>query len=524
MLSQIKIKNYSLIGQCEIVSGARSIAITGETGSGKSLILDPIYWALGHKPRGTELGATEKSYIELVFILNGSSKVFYKELHKKKYSYKIGAEKTSKSTFESELNKLVSFYGQFSQIKLRQSDFLLSLIDQYGSHSELVNACNAKYLALVAINKRLADCKYSPQRYEELLELNTRHETLSSLELSFEQILELENKLKLYENATTIKSELELSKQLCDEMVNKGSRLKTILEAIGDPKLSNILQLLTTSTTCLEELNFELKDHVRDFNFEPHELLVLEEKMNQVNELCRKFNINLDFLPEFINSTAREFSELEQARQEYDILLKEVARCNDDYFQASKKLSLSRNAVKTSLVQAIENDLKLVGIDYGRFDIELEHSSTQIRSLGGDRVKFLASTDPSRDLGELTKTLSGGELSRYLLVLTLQVASAANTGTMIFDEIDTGISGSAARTVGSYLQSMAKQKQIITITHLPQVAAKAELQLGVHKTLVNEQYTTEVKVLNKDERVTAIAAMMSGELNEASIKAAETLL
>lgn len=548
MIKQLSIQNYVLIDDLKIDFHHAFTAITGETGAGKSILLGALNLLLGKRADlSALLNKERKCILEIRIEVNDDLEgVFdHYELDFDRESI-LRREISPSGKSRSFINdtpvtldvmkdmgqRLIDIHSQHQSIQIQNPQFRLDLIDRYSSNDRIRKDYLMRYETYLSNQKLLQDLiekKESFQKKKDFLEF--QFDELDALQLQEDEKEKLEEENNLFQNNELIKSKLsQINTQLSsgdNTLIDQIGRLK---ESFSDLKsylteVSELSDRLNSSYLELQDIANEIEMANESFSFDQERLSYVEERLSEIYRLCHKHNI--DTTSELIELRAKLEMELQNSlNSDFDIktLENELSMQVEGLEEIAKELSNTRVKVLKELEDEIQNCLGRSGIPNANFQIRHQYAET-FTSNGKDEFEFWFSANKGVELQLLEKSASGGEMSRIMLAIKSALVDKHQLHSIIFDEIDTGISGAIAEQVGDIFTKMSKQRQLIAITHLPQIAAQADDHLLVFKQ-ENEGITnTYIKQLDKEERVLELAKMISGKsVSEAAIGSAKELL
>jgi DNA repair protein RecN (Recombination protein N) len=550
MLQKLIIKNYAIIDNLVIEPDAHLNTVTGETGAGKSIILGALSLILGERADTSVLiNKNEKSVIEGYFDVS-DNEVFKHALATAEIDYEpqciirreIAANGKSRAFINDTpvmlnvLNKLTSLlvdlHQQFGHLALEDDNFQMEALDAIGNNNAAAETYRKLYYQHKSIKQKLADHRERQQQWQK--ESDYKQFLLDELvQATFkeDEIEHADQQLKQMSHAERIISVLETSRTVLEEgeqpLVNELKRISQQLQGITDvmPELKPLQERITSVWAELKDISGELEHEAGKVILNPAVMEELQQRIDLGYKLLKKHGAKttaelLEFqhkLEEELKATLDLNETIERLAQEEGIVYKELMK-------EAEQLSAQRKKVIPSFTKNINDLLILVGMPNARFDVRLEKVSPTPHGI--DQVQFLLDANKSGQFQLLQKAASGGEMSRIMLCIKSLTAEALHMPTLIFDEVDTGISGEAARQVGLLLRQLSQYHQVICITHQPQVAARGSRHFYVYKEAdKNERLSTKVKVLQPEERVLAIARMIGGEQpSEAAISNAKELV
>lgn len=535
MLQSLHIQNYAIISNLEIRFSNKLSIITGETGAGKSILMGALGLALGNRADLSQLGDREKKLIvEAVFsvktiesisqLLKGLEIDFEGEILLRR---EIGINGKSRSfvndtpvslgQLQEISSLLVDLHQQFDTIQLGNTDFQRKVLDAKAACIDLMKEYSAIYQQYNAVSKKIdsiknAIIKATQEKEYKLFLLKE----LEDLNWNDQEEKQLEEELNLLSHAEQIRTGLsKISYSLSEGENPILSNLKGMQSVLQS--LSSFHQDLIPMSNRLGSAYVELKDLSGDLSFLLDKVVVDESRMDQISDrlsksqrLVKKHGLfSADELVEIRKQLSADVSGFENIQEELVVFEKERAVLFESASKIAQEIHLKRE--KQIPILASETKELLFRIGMPNAILKVESKEVALCSTGIDQISFLFDANKSGNFEPLQKVASGGELSRLMLVLKSLVANSLEMPTLIFDEIDSGISGEAARQVGILMGELASSHQVISITHQPQIAAKADHHLYVYKQEFNGVVNTDVKLLTKDESVLAIAKMLAGE-------------
>ncbi|MEZ5016769.1 MAG: DNA repair protein RecN [Flavipsychrobacter sp.] len=551
MLQKLVIKNYAIIDELTFTPDSQLNVITGETGAGKSIIIGALSLILGARADTTVLiNKEEKCIVEATFDVRGN-KVFRALLTKNELDEEddcvirreINKNGKSRAFINdtpvnlTQLNDLTSYlvdlHQQFDHLALADNDFQMNVLDAVAENSKLKEMYRQVFSSYTVSKQELASLKI--QQAEIQKEYDYKHflfEELSQASFTKDEIENAEQQLKQVENAEHIHAAMQQAIVFLEEgetpVINELRRVSQSLEAVS--KYASGLDAITKR---LNSAQIELKDIVEEIEALRSDISVDDELMHQLSErvdlgykLLKKHSVNsTNQLLEIQEKLSEDLGQSVDLENKINTLEKELAKLYDSLIVEAKKLTKSRASVVDNLVDQLNSLLVLVGMPNARLSIDLiEQEEPTIK--GKDDVAFLFDANKSGQFNPMHKVASGGEMSRIMLCIKSIIAKAVKLPTLIFDEVDTGISGEAAKQVGILLKDLSALHQVICITHQPQIAARGSRHFYVYKEEGSTgKIKTNIRVLEKEERVNVIASMIGGDNpSSATIKNAKELI
>ncbi|GAB0109381.1 DNA repair protein RecN [Pseudoalteromonas distincta] len=539
MLIGLEIKNFAIVSNLSTEWCSGMTAITGETGAGKSIAIDALSLCLGERAEASAVRpSSEKAevcaqfdlkslplaqaFLEQHMLNNDDNECLLRRVvckNGRSKSYINGSAVTAAQL--KELGQyLISIHGQHAHQHLLKADHQLQLLDAYAGHHHLVSSVNKQHKNLADLQKEFKYLELQQQQQaaqQQLLEYQVAElDEFALLEGEFEQI-EAEH-YKLSNSHTILEAcQRELQHLYENDEQNACSLLQQSAQqftelAQYDESLASVAALLSEAAVQVEEASREVRNYTEQADLDPARLVEVEDRLSGAMDLARKHHIKPQQLVEFHQSIAQELESISNNSNRLEQLELEIENALLNYKQAAGKLSKSRSAYANTLNTLISKSMANLSMENGVFEIALTQETNRApNSLGLDNVSFLVSTNPGQPLQPLSKVASGGELSRISLAIQVIIAQKVTTPTLIFDEVDVGISGPTASAVGKLLRQLGQSTQVICVTHLPQVASSAHQQFFVAKEIALGETFTHMQLLNKEGRINEIARLLGGD-------------
>lgn len=557
MLQKLSISNYALIASLSVDLDNGFTAITGETGAGKSILLGALGFVLGNRADTNILfDETKKCVVEAVFVLkdnettrqrdNEKFKSFFEEndidydeeciirrelTPQKKSRAFINDTPVSLQILKELGSQLVDIHSQHDSLLLCNPNFQLSLLDDAADNNDSLIEYKKSYREYTSAKNELEILRQKAiNNIDENDYLKFQLDEFLKAELADNEYDELNQKIEILENQEEINRLLMESTTLIEE--SETSLLDGVNTLINNvERLRRYLPELDSMAERLNSVKIELKDICSDLNNlqddsqDISSLENLQERFDMIQRLMMKHHLNdysqLLELREEIRRKVDEFANIDDIVADKE---KEVKAMEKDLRQKAKELNKRRLSAKSVFEKDVTDVIRQLAMPHGVFEIKMEDTK-ELTSNGADVVTFMFSANKGYAPENMAKAASGGELSRLMLAIKSVAARSNYIPTLIFDEIDTGVSGEVASKLGDIMNEMGETLQLVSITHLPQIASKAKHHFFVYKTVVDEKTRSNIKVLTHDERVNEIAKMLSNaEVTEEAIKAAEVLL
>ena len=539
MLHQLTIQNYAIIDELTIDFDERLNIITGETGAGKSILMGALSLILGERADTNVLVNKErKCIIEGYFTAGKKAAVThflqehdFEEAAATDHSVVIRREIGSNGKSRAFINDtpatlqqlkelaglLVDLHQQFDTLELGDSDFQRTVIDALASNENILTTHQQyfkEWSGVLAAYNELQAQKAALQKEADYNQYLCNE--LEELSLKENELEQLEEELKLLSNAEEIKTVLdkvavELSSSE-DPVVARIKQLSNNLQTMQTlvAELPALFDRLKASQIELQDIADELERINNNIHFDAQRIDWVNQRLSDGYKLTKKHGVSTT--AELLAIQTELSNKLFAAVAIDEAILAKQVQANDlmhQLKQTAKQITTARNKVIAPFEESVNALLKQVGMPNAQIKVSMQ--TVALGAYGVEQIEFLFDANKSNRFEPIRKVASGGELSRLMLCIKSLVAEYIDLPTMIFDEIDTGISGEAAKQVGLIMQQMAVKRQIICITHQPQIAGKANAHYFVYKENKNEQIKTNIKILNNEERITAIAQMLSGE-------------
>ena len=534
MLRELSIRDYAIIESLELEFGPGLTVLTGETGAGKSIIVDALGLVLGDRAdAGAVRHGADRAEIVANFTPDAAVQAWLAEHDlgdgdECLLRRVIGADGRSRgyvngtpapmTTLRELGERLVDIHGQHEHQSLLKRDAQLELVDAHGKHAALVERVAAAYRdwhvadeMWRALNQAAAD----RDRRLDLLRFQLRE--LDALALADGELETLDAEHARFANAGRLveAAQRALAATDGDEPPHARGLLHEAVTALADvadldPKLGEVHALLEQASIQLGEGVDDLSRWLDRFDMDPERKAFVEQRIGTAHQLARKHRIEPEQLPALHTQIRGEFEALENADDRLGKLDAERQRLVRAYHDAASALSKARTKTAKALGKAVTDAMQGLGMEGGVFEIGVEHDAARIAAAGGDSVEFRVAANPGQPPRPLAKVASGGELSRISLALQVTAAHDATLGCLVFDEVDAGIGGAVAEIVGRQLRKLAEGRQVLCVTHLAQVASQAHAHLKVEKGSDGKTTRTGIVALARDARIDELARMLGG--------------
>ena len=550
MLKQLYIRNFTLIDELDIKLYPGFSVITGETGAGKSIILGAIGLLLGNRADSKAIkSGKERCVIEAHFDLSRyDMKGFFddNDIDFDAEDTIIRRELTSAGKSRAFINdtpvpltkmrelgeQLVDIHSQHQNLLLQKEDFQLNVVDILAQDAEHIKAYQAVYQQYRSALSRLEQLKQELIKNRENEEfMRFQHKELDEAHLEPGELEQLEQESDILNHSEEIKSALyEADHSLSDDEGSILQLLRNASYSISNireiyPEVAELSDRLDSSYIELKDIAQEISSSLDRIDFDPARLEQLNTRLDQLNTLLQKFHVEtVEELIETRDLLAQQLEHIDNGNEDIEILQKEIDQKLIKAMSAAHSLSSLRKKVAKSIETEMKNRLVPLGIPNVRFEIEFAEKS--LCRDGADKVSFLFSANRSTPLQPISQVASGGEIARVMLSLKAMISGAVKLPTIIFDEIDTGVSGKIAEKMAEIMTEMGNQnRQVISITHLPQIAAMGSHHYKVMKEETQTGTISQMRELTPEQRVEEIAQMLSGsDISQAALANAKELI
>ena len=550
MLRELRLNNLAIIKNLDLEFNEGLISLTGETGAGKSIILDGISLLIGERSNLEMIRTGEESlFAEGVFDLSEVQKeklnklgfeIEDDELIISRYFYRNSKSKITVNGMRMTVSKLkelmrnvLDLVGQHEHQYLLNKNYHLGLLDRFldKNGQELAKEIRNNVSSLKTINKKIEEIeteKFRIMEKKDILEFQSNE--IASLGLKGNEDNDLEEEYKILFNAGKISEKLENSIQRLKEgeysVINSLGKIKKNLEQLSDisETYSDLKEKIENIIYEVDDIGYSLEDMVENVESDDVRLEKVISRIDEINKLKLKYGSTIEEILAFREENEKKLSLIKFENNELEVLKKEKEEKTKLYFENSQKLREIRKKVAENLEKTINVQLKDLNMANSKFKVAFSEK-TVISSKGMDDVEFMMVTNLGENYKPLAKIASGGEISRIMLALKTVFSSVDNISVLIFDEIDTGISGETVRKVAEKLKELSGTVQVICVTHSPQIAGKSNQQFFIKKEIENNVTETKVRELNTDERIREIARIISGDnITETSIKHAKEIM
>ncbi len=530
MILELNIENFILIDQLKLEFSDGLNIFTGETGAGKSMIIGAINACLGSRVSKDVIRYNKKkAVIQIVFTVDSEYVrnfleeldvdsdiiVITREITEYKSMIRLNDKIITLSTLKSITPYLIDIHGQHEQSQLLYPKNHIQYLDEKGdiSHKEKLKEVRDLYLKIKEIDQRIEEMMtISPKDYDiDYIEFQINEIDELNLNASDDELLE--EKHHYYKNIQLINNNVSSVKEIISETIK--DHLDTSLHLLReikdyDKKLLDIYTQLEGTMYEIEDINHNIVRFIDDIEVDEEEMMYIENRMDKINTLKLKHGNTIKEILEKRDDLTDKIKYINEYNDRLNTLKNEKIHYTKEYIQKSKILSESRKKIKINFVSDIQKELQFLNMENTVFDIDIsiDDDRYKLSKDGIDTVEFLIKPATNLPFHSLAKIASGGELSR--IMLAMKIVLNRDNNTLIFDEIDSGISGRTAIKVGDKIKELSSTNQILCITHLPQISTKADRHFLIEKGMKNNEISTRIYVLNNEDKLKETARLLSG--------------
>ena len=550
MLNQLSVRNVAVIDKLDINLHDGVSVLTGETGAGKSIIIDSINMILGDRANKELVRyGTDKAVVQAVFdapksVINileendidveDETVIITRQVTKEGKSVaRINGMVVTLNILREISDRLINIHGQHDNQALLTPIRHITFLDAYADNEEYINRYKDILSKKREIEKKISSLEMDEQEKMQridLLEYQVKEIKKASLEKDEED--DLREQRDIYTNAE------QITKSVNEAYMNlyEGDEIQSAYDGISiavneisqisdlNPQLKSIYDTLNEIMYSLEDTAHEIKEFGETVEFDEQTLNEIEERLDLISRLKRKYGNSIEEILEYLKKAESELNDIKLSDERTNELKEELKNITKDLKEKGNVLTQRRENAAKVLEENIEKSLHELNMEKSKFKVNIENDGTFYDN-GMDKVEFLISTNPGEPLKPLVKIASGGELSRVMLAIKSILADSDGVDTMIFDEIDTGVSGKAAMSIAKKLAVIAKNKQVICITHLPQLTAMADNHYLIQKNTDGELASTTLKELDEEGRELELARIIDGgEVTELALSHAKQML
>jgi DNA repair protein RecN (Recombination protein N) len=538
MLCQLSINNFAIVRFLELDFKAGMTSITGETGAGKSIAIDALGLCLGNRSDANTIrpGAT-KTEVSARFTLHDvplakrwledndldaeDGCILRRTINNdgRSRAY-INSNPVPVSQLKAIGQLLIGIHGQHAHHAMLKNDHQLALLDSYANHKLLLDAVSGSYQRCKQVEnelKHLEQAQHERISRQQLLQYQV--EELNEFNLGLEEFDEIEQEHKRLANGTDLIERCQAGLHLLTEsdegniesLLNKVASIADTLQGY-DESLAPIGTMISDALIQVQESASEIESYLSSLELDPEHFAYLEKRLSTAMQLARKHHVSADKLALHHQALMSELAELADDETKLDGIRQQLESTRNAYLTNAQKLSQSRSRYAKELDKLVTQSIHELNMPKGKFTIQINHNPDNISVNGCDSIEFMVTTNPGQPLQPISKVASGGELSRIGLGIQVITARKVATPTLIFDEVDVGISGPTASVVGRMLRSLGESTQVLCVTHLPQVAGNGHQHMFVNKFNKAGSTETTMQALDKDQRVKELARLLGGDV------------
>jgi len=551
LLATLNIENIAVIEKANIDFSDGFICLTGETGAGKSIIIDSINAVMGEKTSrelirtGAETAMVSALFTnipkdtadllaEMGLPAEDDGSLLIQRIIKKNAGNicRINGAAATLSMLKSISATLIAVHGQSDSRELMAPENHIKYIDRLANNDELLKEYAEVYNRIRSVKREIERISADESEKARRLDiLSFQIDELKNANIRAGEMDELKAQRDLFQNSQSIIENLSAAY----EALSGSEYIRGAAELSGDaasrvesvsqnaPQLKKIGELIREASITLSECATDISEFIDSLNFDPALLDSIEKRLDELFRLSRKYGETEEEMLAFLHNAEKEREEIELSEERLNALYEEIGKLKEELISAAEKLTESRRKTAEVFEQRVKEELKFLDMPYVQFKVDIQKSA--YKADGADKIEFLLSANPGEEPKPLIKTASGGELSRIMLAIKCVLSDADTIGTLIFDEIDTGVSGRAAGKVAIKLKETAKSRQVICVTHLSQLACMADSHLLIEKTVSGGSTFTSVRELDFEGRKREIARINGGmNITPALLKSAEEML
>lgn len=541
MLLELNIENFAIIDNVNIHFSDGFNVLTGETGAGKSIIIDAVSMILGGRAAKDSIRTgAEKSVIQAVFSLKKTYDVkkilqeygieldqdntilVTRELYSSGRSIsRINGRTVTLNMLKSVAVKLVDIHGQHEHQSLLNPESHINFIDLLGKNiiSDTKNKISTGYNKVKALKSKLGGLAFDDKERERRIDLlKFQLDEINDAELKSNEEEELINSYKKISNIEEIKKSLSNAIEIMNSsdynqisVLDKLNSVSGLLEksCISDSNIDKYKEAFEAAIFQLQEAVRDLRNYEENLEYDPEALKALEDRIDLINKLKRKYGNDIEEILRYRDEIETELQSIINSEKEIESTKEEIEKIEDYIYENCQLLTRERMKIAEAVEKDITKELKELNMPSVSFKISFTKLDSYTRN-GIDKVEFLISTNIGEPLKPLSRIVSGGEMSRIMLGFKTILAHVDNISCLIFDEIDTGISGRTAQVISEKIAQIATTHQILCITHLPQIAAMADTHFQINKHVQNKKTTTNVNKLSDSERINELSRLLGG--------------
>lgn len=549
MLAELIIRNFAIIDRLQVSFGSGFNVLTGETGAGKSIIIDAVGLLLGDRARPEVIRTGEdEATVEGLFDISANPVVksqlaeqgfdIEDELLIRRVVARSGKNRIYVNGSLARLGqlqqlteKLVNIYGQHEHQNLQKTESHLHLLDQFAGHRQLLADYQQQFRQLAELDNELRQLEEAERERRQRIDyLRFQQREIAAAELVPGEDVELERERQLLQHGEKLSLATEGGYQqlygaegaVCETLQQVADSLSALEQV--DPRLGELAETVRSSQYALEDVSAQLRDYAGRISFEPGRQDQVEARLAKLAQLKKKYAPSVEEILDELSRTEAELARLEDVAATRDELHRQIDKLRHKLSEVGGELSRSRRSAAQRLAEQVVAELQDLAMPKARFEVRI-FAHDKPESFGLERLEFYLSPNPGEELRPLAWIASGGELSRIMLALKRAAPDNSGVATLIFDEVDAGIGGAAASVVGQKLKSVACGLQVLCITHLPQVAAFADAHYRVEKMEDGGRTFTALVRLKDDQRTLEMARMLGGaQVTERTLEHAREMI
>lgn len=537
MINTLHIKNIGIIDDLSVDLNKGFNVLTGETGAGKTLIIDSLSILAGGRFSKEMIRKGQNySFIEMSLELEkeeleDSTIIISREINENgKNMCKINGRMVTVNELKNFMKNVIDIHGQHDNQSLLEKNTHIQLLDKFAGKEleDIKNIYIQKYNEYNKIKLELARNYGDEKEKQRKLDLlRYQEKEIEDAKLKENEEEELENRRKVIMNSEKIQenltqADLQIGENTIDS-INTAIRNLEKIEDLND-KYKKIAENLKNIYYDLKEISIDISNLKEDNEFDEETRNDIENRLDLIYSLKRKYGNNIEEILKYKENISKEIFEIENLEEYTNKLKKEIEIIKKEMLEICNKMNKIRLKVAEELNTKINYELADLEMKNAKFKVNIEFSKKEEYNQNGlNDVEFLISTNIEDDFKELVKIASGGEMSRIMLAIKTVLADVDDVPILIFDEIDTGISGIASNSVGNKMKTISKKHQVLCITHLATIAAKGDYNYYISKKIIEDKTKTEIKLLNEEEVIKEIARISSGNITEISLKHAKEL-
>lgn len=533
MIHRLFIKNFAIINALSLPMKKGLTVITGETGSGKSLILKSMGITLGGNGDKTDVrSGEEKAIVEVELTIKGKERILRRIISKggRTRSF-MDDEPMAEQDYRDSVVSFADFHGQHEQQYIMDPATHIDFLDSFCDSNNMVQKIEETYLDLTQTMKEL-DTLNEKQKdavnQKELLQFQVQE--IQSIDPQIDEDIKLGKEFKRLNHVEELVSTVQrLNQSLTENDHSIYRQLASTVDELSrlskyDESLNPYMESINEASVSIQDTSAELIHHIESLELDQNHLKEVEERLQAIEGLKRKYGGSIDGVHCFIQESEKELDELSGLDSAISSLESDKNHLKSRYQKYADQLHSIRMKYSNKIGSKIENEMALLNMAGAKFEVQIKQQNDSGSPIvyegqpvkygpkGYDQVAFFLSANPGELPKPLTKIASGGEVSRIMLAIKSVLKKYDPVDTLIFDEIDSGISGQAAEKVSEALEKLSKDKQVICITHLPQIASRADHHLYIHKSIHEKKTSVTARYLNDEEKLKAIAELFSGEI------------